>query len=355
MGRRLGFTSLLAATALALTPLIATQARAGTPVSIDVGGGYVIKTNGAPLKIAFFSLGSGNSFLKAQNEQAYETAKKLGVQIDIFESNFDASKQMDQMQIALASKKYNAWIVEPVAGNVACQIATKQAPAANILVEDIDGTLCGRVLGEGEELWSPGTLNYVGGNESVKAWSILWEKAVKDNPGPQTVGVMVGPALNSITKAFFKAMHDTAPSDWKIIAPVYTDYSVPDAQQKAQPLVQAHPDMTILISAYTNITKGAVAALRASDRLGKVKIYEGGGTVTGLAYVKDGVTQAMLARYSRTPIAYAIQAVVDAWAGKPVPRYTGDDGHALEAGRDPNSASFLVTKENAANYHPEND
>ena len=355
MGVRLSLASLLAASALALWPLSTPPAHAGTPVSIDVGGGYVIKTNGAPLRIAFFSLGSGNSFLKAQNEQARETAKQLGVPIDIFESDFDASKQMDQMQIALASKKYNAWIVEPVAGNVACQIATRQAPAANILVEDIDGTLCGRILGEGDQLWSPGTLNYVGGNKSVKAWTILWDKAVKDNPGPQTVGVMVGPALNSITKAFFKAMHDTAPSNWKIIAPVYTDYSVPDAEQKAQPLVQAHPDMTILISAYTNITKGAVAALRASNRLGKVKIYEGGGTVTGLAYVRDGVTQAMLARYSRTPIAYAIQAVADAWAGKPVPHYTGDDGHALETGRDPNSASFLVTKENAGDYHPEND
>jgi len=71
--------------------------------------------------------------------------------------------------------------------------------------------------------------------------------------------------------------------------------------------------------------------------------------------VTNGVTEAMLARYSQTPIDYAIRAVVDAWAGKKVPHYTGDDGHALEPGRDPNSASFLVTKENAANYKPEND
>jgi ribose transport system substrate-binding protein len=355
MRLRLGFISMAAIAAVILAQPAARSAQAADNVSIDVGGGHVIKTNGKPLKIAFFSLGSSNSFLKAQNERAFATAKALGVSLDIFQSEFDASKQMDQMQIALASKKYNAWIVEPVAGNVACNIATVQAPAANILVEDIDGTLCGRILGEGDELWSPGTLNYVGGNESVKAWTLLWEKAVKDNPGPQTVGIMVGPALNSITKAFAKAQIDTAPKNWKIIAPVYTNYSVPDAEEKAQPLVQAHPDMTILMSAYTNITKGAVAALRGTNRLGKVKIYEGGGTVTGLGYVKDGITQAMLARYSQTPIEYAIRAVADAWAGKTIPHYTGDDGHALEAGRDPNTATFLVTKENADNYKPEND
>ena len=355
MRSRPNYKSLLAATALTFASVTASSSRAADSVSIDVGGGHVIKTNGEPLKIAFFSLGSGNSFLQAQNAEAVETAKKLGVSLDIFESDFDASKQINQMQIALAGKKYNAWIVEAVNGNVACQIATQQAPAANILVEDIDTTLCGRILGEGEELWSPGTLNYVGANESVKAWSTLWQKAVKDNPGPQTVGVLVGPALNSITKAFAKAMTDTAPKDWKILPPVYTNYSVPDAEQKAQPLVQANPDMTILMSAYTNITKGGVAALRSSDRLGKVKIYEGGGTVTGLGYVKDGTTQAMMARYSRTPMAYSIQVLADAWDGKPVPKFTANDGHAPEVGRDPNSSVFLVTKDNADNYHPEND
>jgi ribose transport system substrate-binding protein len=331
------------------------SSQAAEPVSIDVGGGYVIHTDGKPLKIAFFALSSTDSFLKAQNARARATADKLGVSMDIFSANWDASKQMDQMQIALASKRYNAWILEAVDGNIACQIATKQAPAANILVQTLDNTVCGRIYGEGDELWSPGTLNYVGGNESVAAWTTLWKKAIADNPGPQTVGVLIGPQLNTITKAFLRSMKNTVPSDWKIITPVYTNYSVPDAEAKAIPLLQSHPDMTILMSAYTNITKGAVSAMRINNRVGKVKIYEGGGTSTGLGYIKTGITEVMMARYSQTPIVYSINAVVDAWAGKTIPHFTGDDGHALEEGRDPNSAAFLVTKANADKYHPEND
>lgn len=324
-------------------------------VAIDVGGGYTIHTKGEPLRIAFFAIGSNNSYLEAQDDEAKKTAKELGAEMDTFYADFDAAKQADQMQIALAGGRYNAWIVQAASGEALCDIATRQAPEAGILVQSMGIVLCGRQLNAGDELWSPGTLNYVGGNETVAAWSDLWKKAVEQNPGPQKVGVMVGPPLLSITQAFVKAMKETAPPDWQIIPIVHTDYSVPDAQAKAMPLVQANPDMTILMSAYTNITKGAVAALKASDRLGSVKIYEGGGTATGVQYVKDGITQATLARYSRSPIRYSIQAVVDAWNGKPVPRFAPNDGHEDEVGREPGAAVFVVTAENVANYHPQND
>lgn len=331
------------------------SAGSGKKVSIDVGGGHVIKTNGKPLSIAYFAIGSNNSYLKANLDEAKKTAMRLHVKLDIFDGNFDPATQTNQMQTALENKKYNAWIVQPASGVTECNIATKQAPAANILVQDLDSTFCGLDLKEGADLKAPGLLNFVGGNETVSAWSALWQKAVDDNPGPQRVGVLVGPQLNSITRAFLKAMKNTAPSNWKIINPVYTDYSVPDAQAKAAPLIQANKDLTILMSAYTNITKGGVAALRASGDLGKVKIYEGGGTVTGVKYVEDGITQATLARYSRSPIRYSIEAVVDAWAGKKVPAFTNNDGHADEVGRPAGAPVFVVTKENAKNYHPEND
>ena len=353
----LPFKSLKLCLALSAAMMLSTagQSRAGESTSINVGGGYVIKTEGKPLKSAFFALGSSDSFLKAQNAKAIATAKELGVPFDVFYANWDASTQINQMQIALANKRYNAWILEAVDGNVVCQIASKQAPAANILVETIDNTVCGHIYGEADQLWTPGTLNYVGGNESVAAWSELWKKAITDNPGPQTVGVLVGPPLNTITKAFLRAMHNTAPKDWTIITPVYTNYSIPDAEAKSMPLIQAHPNMTILMSAYTHLTEGAVSALRADNRLGKVKIYEGGGTTIGLNYIKNGTTEVMMARYSQTPIVWAIHAVIDAWAGKPIPHFMGDDGHSLEPGRDPSSAAFLITKDNAASYHPEND
>lgn len=340
------------ATMLALS---STSALAQESVSIDVGGGYVIKTNGEPLRIAFFALGSNNSYLDAQNEEAFIVADKLGIELDLFDGQFDPARQMDQMQVALASGNYNGWLVQAASGDILCDIASRQAPSANILVQTSSITLCGRVLGEGEELWTPGTLNFVGGNETVAAWRTLWDHAVAENPGPQKVGVIVGNPLSSITLAFMEAMEQALPSDWTVLPAVNTDYSVPDSQAKAVPLIQANPDMTIIMSAYTNISKGVVAALQQANRLDEVKIYEGGGTETALKWVDEGILEATMARYSRSPIRYSIEAMAAAWAGENVPRFMGNDGHPMEVGRAEDAAVFLVTRDNVENYHPEND
>lgn len=333
----------------------ATEAEGQKAVSIDLGGGTTVDTDGKPLKVALFAAGSSNSYLIAQNDQARKSAKEHGVGLDVFDAKFDPATQFKQMQSALVSGKYNGWVVQAVDGQQICRLVSEQAPKKQIVVSAIVVALCDRAQKEGEQLWTPGTLNFIGGNETVEAWKTIWRKAIADNPGPQKVGVMVGPPLNSITIAYIAAMKAVLPKDWKVVGTVNTDYSVPDAQAKAQTLVQANPDMTVLMSAYTNITKGGVNALKAAGRLDDVKIYDGGGTETGVDYVRKGVTQATTARYSRSPIKASLQSLVDAWAGKPVERFVPDDGHAPEPGRDPDAAVHLVTKKNADSYTPEND
>jgi ribose transport system substrate-binding protein len=327
----------------------------GKDVAVDVGGGKTVQTGGKPLKIALFAAGTNNSYLIAQNDEARKVAKEKGLTLDVFDGKFDPAVQYNQMQSALVGGKYNAWIVQAIDGQQVCQITSQQAPDKNVVVSAMVVALCGRAQNEGEELWAPGTLNFIGGNETVEAWKVLWQKAVDDNPGPQTVGVLTGPKLNSITIAYLAAMKQVIPKDWKVVDVAETDYSVPTAQAKAQTLVQAHPDLSILMSTYTNITKGAVAALKAAGRLDKVKVYDGGGTKTGVQYVKDGTTQATTARYSRSPVDAAIDSLQRAWAGKTVPRYVPNDGHADEPGRKPDDKLFLVTKQNADDYTPEND
>lgn len=324
-------------------------------VAIDLGGGTKVDTGGKPLKIALFAAGSSNSYLLAQNDQARKSAKEAGVPLDVFDAKFDPATQFKQMQTALVSGKYNAWILQAVDGQQTCKLVSEQAPKKQIVVSAIVVALCGRAQNEGEELWAPGTLNFIGGNETVEAWKTIWKKAVAENPGPQKVGVMVGAPLNSITIAYMAAMKEVIPKDWKVVGVVNTDYSVADSQAKAQTLVQANKDMTILMSAYTNITKGGISALKAAGRLDDVKIYDGGGTVTGVDYVRKGISQATTARYSRSPIKASVQSLVDAWAGKPVERFVPNDGHAPEPGRDPEAAVHLVTKKNLDSYTPEND
>ena len=331
------------------------DAPASKTPSVDVGGGRTVTVDGGPLKIGLFSAGTSNSFLLAQNDEAQKVAKQLGVQLDVIDGQCNPAVQYNQMQVALTTKKYNAWILEANDASQACDIATKQAPAAGILVSVVVLPLCGHATAQGQNLWVPGTLNFIGGNETVDSFKQIWEQAIKDNPGPQKVGVMTGPDLNTNTINYLAAMKQVLPKDWTIVGQVSTDYSVPDAEAKGQTLAQAHPDMTILMSDYTNITKGGIAGLKAAGLLGKVKIYDAGGTTAAVQFVKDGTVQLTTARYARTPMRVAIEDLIAARAGKPVPRFVWNDGHPPEPGRKPGSPAYLITKQNVNDYHPENN
>ena len=89
-----------------------------------------------------------------------------------------------------------------------CDMVTKEAPAHNVLVAQATGTACGRSSNEGEALWAPGTLTYVGGNETPSAFEAVMLQAIADNPGPQKVGILTGPNLHPITVSFDKALAD---------------------------------------------------------------------------------------------------------------------------------------------------
>lgn len=325
--------------------------------AIDVGLPTKVELGGEPLRIAVFAAGTSNSFLLAQNEEAEKEAAKQGVDLDVLDGKFDPAVQYGQMQTALQTKKYNAWIVQANDAVQACDVVSKKAPAAGIVVSVVTLPVCGRATKQGEELWAPGTLNYIGGNETVDSYKVIWEKAVKDNPGPQKVGVMTGPDLNTNTINYITAMKQVladAPN-FEIVGHVRTDYSVPDATEKGQTLVQAHPDMTILMSDYTNITKGGIAGLKAAGLLGKVKVYDAGGTTAAVQYIKDGTTVLTTAKYARIPMAVAVQQLVKAAKGETVDRFIENDGHPLEPGRKPGDPVYLITKDNVDGYTPDND
>jgi ribose transport system substrate-binding protein len=150
--------------------------------SLDLGG-VTVRTQGDSLRIAMFLAGTSNSFLQNNISAAKTEAERVGAKVDVFDGKFDPSVQFNQMQTALGNKRYNAWIVQANDAQQVCDITTKQAPAAGILVSAITLPLCGRNSNSGDELWAPGTLNFVGGSGTypvIKAWM---DRVVAANPG----------------------------------------------------------------------------------------------------------------------------------------------------------------------------
>jgi ribose transport system substrate-binding protein len=148
----------------------------------------------------------------------------------------------------------------------------------------------------------------------------------KDNPGKQTVAVVTGPDLNANTINTDLALKDVkaAYPDFNVVAVVRTDYSVVQGNSKTLPLFQAHPDLSILIINYSDMTRGAVQAAKQAGLLGngKLKIYDSGGNTWSFQAVKDGVIQSTRTLLPYTEMYESVISLNDAWRGNPVPRVT---------------------------------
>jgi ribose transport system substrate-binding protein len=318
------------------------KAEACEPHKIDLGAGKTVTGGCEPLKIAFLSLGTNNVYLQAGIRGAQDAAKAAGVPIEVFDAGWAATTQYNQAQNVVSSGRYNAIVGEMANGIQVCKMLSEDAPAKGIVVSAANQPLCDRATKEGEEYWSPGTLNYVGGTQGGDAWREALEYVVKENPGPQNVAVITGPDLIVQTIMIDKAIKEIEAKhpDFKVVAEVRTDYSLPQAYQKSLPLIQAHPELTILIGNYSDLTRGAVQAIKQAGRTGTLKVYDNGGSTWAFQAVRDGDVVSTRTYTPYTEMKKSVESIVAAWKGEKTSRYV-----PLE--------STYITKENIDRNKPE--
>jgi len=311
-----------------------------------------VRPSGDSLRIAMFLAGTSNSFLQNNIAAAKEEADKLGAKVDVFDGKFDPTVQFNQMQTALATKRHNAWIVQANDAQQVCDITTKQAPAAGVLVSAITLPLCGRNSNSGDELWAPGTLNFVGGSGTypvIRAWM---EKVVEANPGPQKVALVAGPDLNAVTIAMQKAYDDVHAEhpDFVSVGRIVTDYSVPSGLAKTQPFIVANPDLDIVLS-ISPITQGVVQALQAAKRINPPKVYDIGGSTWGVGALQRGEIQWTVPVLPRSQASAAVRTLADAWSkGTRGVKYVQHDGAQVPSGT---PELVIVDRSSVAQFKPE--
>jgi ribose transport system substrate-binding protein len=295
-----------------------------TPHRIDVGLSAPVLGGCGQLKIGVFLAGTNNAYLQSNIKAINATAAKAGASVQIFDGKFDPTTQFNQLQAALASGKFNAFLVAAVDGAQSCKILTDQAPARKIIVSVMNQALCGRGANENPELYAPGTLHFVIASSTKQGFTNWLMQVAEENPGPQTVAVLTGPDLNTNTvntDAAIKAVEQAHP-DFHVVATQRTDYSTQQGQAQALPMLRAHPDLTILATNYSDITRGAVAAATQLGMSGKFKIYDAGGNGWAFDAVRQGLITSTLKFAPYQEAENASQALVDAWHGKTVERVT---------------------------------
>ncbi|MBM9466113.1 sugar ABC transporter substrate-binding protein [Nakamurella leprariae] len=295
------------------------------------------------LKIAYFSAGSSNQYLQAAIDEAKTFAGETGVQLDVFDGQFDAQVQFDQMQTALTSGKYNTFVVEPNDGNLVCNLLTRDAPAAGVMVSVFNLPICGRATNLGEETWQPGTVTYVGG-QTLDVYQAWMDQIIEAYPDGGKVALISGPDLNANSICFFDAAKKLEDNGFEIVAQQTTDYTTPQAFQAAQTIVQANPDLDILMSNFSGMTRGVVQATAGTD----IAVHDFGGDQWALDNVQSGALAGTIIMLPRQETRDALQAVVDLVEGEQPERFV----NLAESDVLPNGTPF-VTPENVGEYTAE--
>jgi ribose transport system substrate-binding protein len=176
------------------------------------------------------------------------------------------------------------------------------------------------------ELWAPGTLNFVGSNNYLGYIDSWFTAAAKANPGTQHVAVVLGPAVAAQTHVVEVSLAKFKKANPKYtVDTIYGDYSAPTAFNQTQTYLQGHPDTSLILSIYTpDVSQGILKAVDAAGLQGKINIVDQGFGDFSLDQIKAGNIQFSTLFFPANQMKLTIESLVNAQKGKPGPRFVDD-------------------------------
>lgn len=248
-----------------------------------------------------------NPFFKEMGDAMTAEAAKSGFEVRITSAEMDPARQRDQVKDFIAAK-VSAIVLTP-ADSKAVGTAIKEANEAGIPVFTADVAS----LAEGATVVSHiATDNYGGGVQAAQAIA----EALN---GKGTVAILDHPEVESViqrTKGFETELAKTP--NIKIIARLPGGGARDRSFKAAQDILQAHPDVSAIFAINDPSALGAVAALEAAGRNGKVVVVGFDGQPEAKKAVRDGRIYADAIQYPKKIGALTIEALVKYAAGEKV-------------------------------------
>ncbi|GAA5087327.1 ribose transport system substrate-binding protein [Thermocatellispora tengchongensis] len=273
-----------------------------------------------PVKIALLASSSQNGFNKAVYDGAVAKAKELGdVEVTIFDGKFDSQTQFNQVQNVASQGTYDGIVLVPN-DNVGIAAAIPAAAQAKIpvvttlfpvgpklteLTPQVDGVVS-TVAADTEE------------NSKKLAEGVVEYCRDKD---PCKVAILIGqlqfPFDNLRNKAYRSVLDPH--KNIKVVATGQGNYDRDTSLKAMQNILQANPDLDVVLSNADQQTIGAQVALESAGMdLSKMYVTGGGGSQEAVKQVRAGKWAADQIDFPNSMGKAALEQVVNAVRGKPV-------------------------------------
>lgn len=267
------------------------------------------------IRVAFFAPGLANTYVPAQVQGAKDAASKRGASITVFDALFDASRQVTQVQDAITSRKFDAFVISAVDGN-ALVPQIEDAISAGTKVACISAP-CGPDLTSLKPQVKGLTVHV--GHSFVASGRLIGEQIVAACASHDPCKAVYLPGLFSYPADRIRtdALHTTIRRHpaIEIVAEQEGKYAAETARAALQNILQAHRDVDVVATTGDQMAFGMEQAINAARLQGTVKIIGNGASVVGVSAVKAGRWYATVVLLPYTEGRVATDEVIQAARG----------------------------------------
>lgn len=297
--------------ALAVAAILAV---AGATVASGASGGT--KSSKKTINVAVFLASAANTYWAAELQGAKDVAKKYGnVKLTVFDGQFNTTTQVNQLRDALVSKKYDAWFIGPNDGGPLTP-TIKQAIKQGVKVgcalvpcgpniRQVKTQIPGQIIFAGLGFYPNGQLLgrlTVQGCQGVSNCKVLWLPGLPTLPLEQARQA----GLEQVIKPH-KNIH--------IVSIQAGGYIAAPALKATQNVLQAHPDLNVIVSSGDQMIAGSVKAAQLAGKAGQIKMYGNGCTFEAKQLILQGKQTGCSVYLPRTEGRLVVDALVKAVNG----------------------------------------
>jgi ABC-type sugar transport system substrate-binding protein len=316
------------------------------PASGDSGGGDA----GKKVNIAHFVAIQANPLEQVVISESKKTAAAMNASVTIFDSNNDVQREINNCNDAIASQKYDAFVLKAVSGPplMAC---ARQAISAGIPVV-VQGTALGT-----EQTTEPQVKGIVGSvvtlsttngtqlaDETDAACKQLGKKSVCK------VVYLFGPTTFDyaaiVRKTYMSVLKEKYPYI-QLVGQEAANFDADQAATKVRQLLQVHKDTDVVANDCDPCSIASAKVVKDIGRKGKILLVSSGGQGAAVDAIKAGDLFAtaviMPASESRTAVEMAIKAA----------RKEKIEDTTVDASKDLGPSGGIITKENADSFKAE--
>lgn len=260
------------------------------------------------VRVAYLSFAVANSYDAPMLAAARAVAKAQGGKVTVFDAANDPKKQLGQLQTVMTSKQYDAIVVQPIFGPQLIP-TIKTAISSGLKVVNMD-----QILGTNPGTAAPpvsgmaGNVVFVQTQIGSKQGGLVVKACAALGASPCKVGYLYSVKVSSLDTAIRKGFDAvTKGHNIQVVAQGETFYNPANALKAAQTMLQAQPDLNVIVGADQGAT-GAQQALTGQ----KVTLIGYGGGAVGLKAVASGAWYGTVVQRPATEGKLAMQCAIKA-------------------------------------------